>query len=93
MKRFVLLALIAVLLPTTARAQLSTPDASRQGPTITIDGKAVIEPRTMAIAGIQREETSILPEIRTVRFGDTGYDLVCTYRNTKATPASAAART
>ncbi|MFI4893795.1 MAG: hypothetical protein ACIAQ0_10235 [Phycisphaerales bacterium JB058] len=86
MKRIAIVAALALLMPCAAGAQLSTSDASRRGPTITLDGKTVIEPRTMAIAGVKREETSILPEIETVRVGDTGYDLVCVYRNTKSTP-------
>ena len=80
MKRKAIVAVLTAILPAAALAQLSTPDASRRGPTITIDGANIIEPRTMAVAGFKREETSILPEIKTVRVGETGFDLVCTYR-------------
>ncbi len=86
MKRKAIVAVLTAILPAAAPAQLSTPDASRRGPTITIDGANIIEPRTMAVAGFKREETSILPEIKTVRVGETGFDLVCTYRNTKTSP-------
>ena len=86
MKRKAILAVLAAVLPALARAQLSIPDASRRGPTIAIDGKNIIEPRTMAIAGATLKETAILPEIKTTRVGDMGYDLVCTYHNTKDIP-------
>ncbi len=72
---------LAMLCTLGVRAQVSTPDASQRGPTVNIEGKAVIEPRTMAIAGTAQQPGSLKPEITTKSLGEAGYDLVCTYTN------------
>lgn len=79
-----------VLLCASSGGQISTRDSSKVGPTIEVGGVAVIEPRTMAIAGASDAPGAIEPRIETVMVGELGYDLVCTYTNGGETPASLA---
>ncbi len=73
--------LCSLLVAFGSGAQLSTGDTKEHGPTVTIDGRAVIEPRTMAIAGTEGRPGSLKPQIRIQSLGEAGYDLVCTYTN------------
>lgn len=75
------LAAVLALVPILARAQVSTTNTTRHARVVSVDGQSIIEPRTLALTGSPAIKDALEPSIAINPVGDTGYDIVYTFRN------------
>lgn len=80
------LSLAFAFIAPAACAQLSTPDPARHGPTLSLRGENILEPRTIALTDNQHHPSAILPVVATTPVEPLGFDLLLTYTNTTDAP-------